>query len=115
MTTSIHSSENVLDEFTIMGGNDFEFTLNTLNVFGSEFSLSGATCTLVIALLGQPNIILETLTGSITLQNIVKYTLLGTTTDTWIDGKYIYQPIIVRSGKTYRPKQGSFMLVQQIG
>ena len=116
MTTS-YSAINTIDEFSIIGGNDINLKFTVTDKDGAAVDLTNATCTLKISPYAKPNSVITTLIGNVTTPtNVVVYTLPGSTTELMVGGKYMYQPIIVDvNDKVFRPKQGTFVLVQAIG
>ena len=117
MTNPSYSTINSLNDFTVIGGNDFTIKFNVVDEDGLPVDLTGATLTLKISPYGQPTSVLETITGSIgSTDDIAEFILSADVSEQMIGGKYSYQPIIEdSSGKIHRPKQGTFGLIQAIG
>lgn len=113
-----YSTVNSLDEFTLIGGNDFTIIFNVVDEAGLPVDLTNAEeLSLKISPYGQATSVLMTLSGVIGETNdIVKFTIPANLSERMIGGKYMYQPIIKDAeGKQHRPKQGTFLLVQSIG
>ena len=108
-------SLNVLDEFVLQGGEDFYLKINVFDKNGGAKDLTNHTSTLSIAFLGEETTLLATITG-IVRENSVTYIIPASTSSTWSNKKYIYQPNIVNTltSKTYIPKQGCFLVRQEI-
>jgi hypothetical protein len=107
-------SLNVLDEFTLSGGQDFYLKLNVYDQSGGIVNLTNYTSTLKIAAFGEQFTILTTITGIIGT-NSITYIIPSATSATWLNKKYIYQPTIINTttSKHYIPKQGCFVVVQE--
>jgi hypothetical protein len=75
MTTN-YSVINSLDEFKIIGGNDFIFNFSVKDESGLPVNLTGSTLLLKIAPYGQPNSVIITIDGVIgDSTDIAKFTL----------------------------------------
>jgi hypothetical protein len=116
MPNTSYSSLIAIDEFTIQGGEDTTLKFIAYDKNGSPYALTGATCTLDLCTYGNTTVVIDTISGTVTPPNIVRYILPETLMSTLLGGKYMYQPkIITTLSKQYKPKQGTFVLVQSIG
>jgi len=108
-------SLNIVDEFVLDGGQDFYLTVNVFDKDGGVIDLTNYTSTLLIAEFGNPTILLTTITG-IMGTNSITYIIPESDSVDWTNKKYIYQPKITNTitSKTYKPKQGCFLVRQEI-
>lgn len=104
-----------LDEFTLNGGQDFYLKINMFDKDGGILDLTNYTSTLLIAEFGNPTILLSTITGIMGTNNIT-YIIPSAESDNWTNKKYIYQQKLINTitSKTFKPKQGCFLVVQEI-
>ena len=95
---------NSLEEISFIGGTEYTLEYVVYDQSGALANITGATCSAIIAEYGSPDALL-TYSGTITSSSTFEVVILSADTIN-LNGKYIHQPIVVESGKTYRSQQG---------
>jgi hypothetical protein len=117
MTETSFDTVYALGDYFFVSGSTQELFFNCYDDTGAILNITGATCSLKVSPLGQPSVESLNKSGTITdaINGIFKVELLASDTLGWVGGKYVLQPIIVDfSGKTFKPSQGIWTIVEGI-
>jgi len=117
MTYNSYADVNVLDEASFIAGTTYtlDFTISENGGVPVEIDLMDFTWKM--SPYGRKDYVVVTKANSvITAPDVYtrRVTLLPTDTAT-LKGKYVHQIIVVSSGKTYRPAQGTITITSAIG
>jgi len=107
---------NSLEEFSFIGGTEFEVTFNLYDEDGLEIDITTGTVTWTMSPLGQPDYAIVTKNGVVPGSPINRFTVTIETDDTkLLSGKFIHQAIFVDfSGSEFRPNQGIITIIPRI-
>lgn len=106
---------NSLLETSFIAGTDFTMTFTVYAENGiTPLDLGGATITWKLCPYGQPSYVALSLSGTITGINTFTVAIPHASTIS-LSGKYIQQPLITDfSGQTFRPAQGTIVILPAI-
>ena len=107
---------NSLEEFSFIGGTEFELAFNLYDDEGTPIDITTGTVTWTLCPYGQPDYAILTKNGSVSGTPINRFTVTIETEDTkLLSGKFIHQPIFVDfSGSEFRPNQGVITIIPRI-
>ncbi|MDD4308408.1 MAG: hypothetical protein PHU53_06340 [Thermoplasmata archaeon] len=95
---------NKLEEINFIAGSEYTIEYKVYEQSGAEANLGAATCSAKISQYGSTDELVS-YSGTITGSNTFEIVILSADSIGW-EGKYLHQPIIVESGKSYRSQQG---------
>ena len=99
-----YATINSLEEISFIAGTEYTIEYKVYTQTGADANLGAATCSCKISEYGS-TAVLKTYSGNITGGNTFEIVILSTDSLSW-EGKYLHQPIVVESGKSYRSQQG---------
>ena len=105
MSYLTYAQINSLEEISFIGGTDYTLEFVVYDQSGALGNITGATCTWKMSPYGKNSIVTLSYTGTVT--SSTTFTVSIPSADTLsLSGKFVHQPIVTKSGKTYRSQQG---------
>ena len=113
MSNVSYQTINSLSEISFIGGSEYTITFNVFDQNGGAANISGATCSWKMSPYGEPETVILSYNGTPVGTTAFSITILAADTLA-LSGKFIHQPLVVESGKSYRSQQGIITIIPAI-